>query len=405
VASVDGIRGWSRLVAAIAGQAILPTVAEMHRAISAGVFRWLGPPGRPVWHFHDRMVGHAYGVTGVAMRSAGELGAIVAPYLGQAEVETSRAALKARAIAHGVLAEELLRSSPELDLEVTLRRAGRAITPDAASLRVAYPEASADLVVFVHGLVDSEDVWAPRAADESSLPALGDAVGATSLFIRYGSGRAIGRNGADLADLLEAVMRAWPVAVERIVVVGHSMGGLVARAACAIASDRQHVWLSALTDVVYLGTPHLGSWLEKATNVGGWVLRRASPHSAPIASLLEHRSRGIKDLRHGTLVEDAWGSTPVDALLSGLAEDLPWLEGVTHHLVVGRARPSAAHPLNTVFGDSLVRAGSARGTGRRRRIGEGGPVVITEVDASHTVLVRHPTVGALLTEVLGAGYA
>jgi hypothetical protein len=130
------------------------------------------------------------------------------------------------------------------------------------------------------------------------------------------------------------------------------------------------------------------------------VLRRVSTRTAPIAVLIEQRSRGIKDLRHGTLVEDGGESATVDGLLTGLVPDEPWLDGTTHHLVVGRLRPSAGHPLNIVFGDTLVRSGSARGTGRRRRIADGGPVVVNEVPASHTSLVRQPAVGALLAELV-----
>jgi pimeloyl-ACP methyl ester carboxylesterase len=398
MASVSDLQGWSRLTAAVAEQAILPTVQDLHRAISDGAFRWVGPLGRPFRGLHDRVVAHAYEATSVALRAAGEVGAIVATHVGDDGTQPSAAALKGRAIAHGVVAQELLTHSPTLDVEMTLRVDGGEVPADRASLHAAFPAASSSLVVFVHGLVDSEAVWSSEAPDGACLPDVVERAGASPLLVRYGSGRAVGRNGADLAELLEAATLVWPVPVTRIVLVGHSMGGLVARAACATAQERRHRWLSALRDVAYLGTPHLGSWLEKAANVGGWVLRRASTRSAPIAGLLEQRSRGIKDLRHGTLVEDGWGATSVDDLLSGRVPDLHWLEGVTHHLVVGRVRPGA-HPVNLAFGDALVRSGSASGVGRRRRIGEGGPTVVTEVDASHTALVRHPAVAALLAEV------
>jgi pimeloyl-ACP methyl ester carboxylesterase len=399
MAAVSDIQAWSRLTAAVAEQAILPTVYGMHRVISDGAFRWVGPLGRPVKRLYDRVVADAYEATSLGLRAAGEVGAIVASHVGDDGSQPSALTLKGRAIAHGVLAEELLTDNPTLAVEVTLRVDGREVAVDRASLQAAFPAASSRVFVFVHGLVDSEAVWSSTAPNEASLPALVERAGASPHLVRYGSGRAIGRNGADLAELLEAVTLAWPLPVTRIVLVGHSMGGLVTRAACATAQERGHGWVSALSDVAYLGTPHLGSWLEKATNVGGWVLRRASNRSAPIAGLLEQRSRGIKDLRHGTLVEDGRGVTSIDDLLSGLVPDLHWLEGVTHHLVIGRLRPAAAHPLNIAFGDALVRAGSARGVGRRRRIGQGGPTVVREVEASHTALVRHPAVAGLLGEL------
>jgi triacylglycerol lipase len=399
VVAAQSIQGWPRLTAALAERAILPTVQEVHRAISDGAFRLVGTLGRPGQRVHDHIVGRGYDTVRGVLRTAGELGELLAPRLGQADAEVSPAALKARAWAHGAFAEELLAGIPEFELEVSLWVAGAQVPLDRGSLQAAYAEATGALTVFVHGLVDSEDVWRPRTPDDTSLAAVAAAAGSTPLLVRYRTGLAIGRNGADLAQLLEGVTQAWPVPVTRIVVVGHSMGGLVARAACSTATARGHAWLTALSDVVYLGTPHLGSWLEKSANVAGWAMRRFSTRTAPIATFMEQRSRGIKDLRHGTLVEDGWEAATADGLLSGLMPDEPWMDGTTHHLVVGQLRAAATHPLNIAFGDKLVRSGSARGTGRHRRIADGGPVVVNEVPVSHSALVRQPAVGALLAEV------
>ena len=399
--TAQSVKGWPRLTAAIAERAVLPMVQEVHRVMTDGAFRLMGPFGPPVQRVHDHVVERGYDTARGVLRTAGELGELLAPQFRQADAEPSPGALKARAFAHGAFAEELLAGIPEFELEVSLWRDGSEVPLDRGSLEAAYADASGSLTVFVHGLVDSEDVWRPRTEDEGSLAAVAADAGTTPLLVRYPSGRAIGRNGADLAALLEAVTQAWPVPVTSIVIVGHSMGGLVARAACSTAEAREHAWLTALSDVIYLGAPHLGSWLEKSANVGGWVLRRVSKRTAPIAAFMEQRSQGIKDLRHGTLVEDVGAAGTADGLLSGRMPDEPWIDGTTHHLVVGRLRASATHPLNLVFGDTLVRSGSARGTGRRRRIADGGPVVVNEVTSSHATLLRQPAVGALLAEVTG----
>ena len=52
---------------------------------------------------------------------------------------------------------------------------------------------------------------------------------------------------------------AWPVEVERIALVGHSMGGLIMRAAGAVATEVEPPWTELVSDVVTLGTPHLGA--------------------------------------------------------------------------------------------------------------------------------------------------
>lgn len=135
--------------------------------------------------------------------------------------------------------------------------------------------------------------------------------------------------------------------------------------------------------------PHLGSWPEKVANVGTRALRHSTPSSAPIGSLLDLRSHGIKDVRFGTLVDDGWATSPIDGLSTGPAADGPWLGEVTHHPVAAGLRPSQHDPLSTVFGDGFARSVSTVGRGHRRRIG-GARFAAMPVHASHSRLVRTP---------------
>ncbi len=421
------VRGWSRLLAGVADQVLVGTVQDMHRAISDGAYRWVGPVGRPVQRVTDTAADLVYEVVRGSLRVAGELGAIVAdrgagaspapaadrgagaaasvvpavdaPGVGVPADLPSPAALKARAIAHGVVGEELMQLSPELDLDVTLHAEGREVSVDAGGLRAAYPHANGRVTVFIHGLVDTESVWFTRPETGHALPDLALAHGATPVLVRYGTGRPVGRNGADLAARLEQLVRHWPVPVTELVLVGHSMGGLLVRAAGSVAAAAGHRWVSLVGDVLYLGTPHAGSWLEKVANTTTWVLRRQS-RSAPIGTLVDGRSRGIKDLRYGTLEEDAFEGDSIDDLLTGAPSTDPLLEGVRHHLVVGRLRSARRHPLNSVFGDALVRARSAGGTGTVAGPAPDAGIRVVEVDASHTRLVRSGEVAGLLGEVL-----
>lgn len=41
-----------------------------------------------------------------------------------------------------------------------------------------------------------------------------------------------------LTELLEGVAQAWPVPVTRLAVLNHAIGGVVTRAACAVAGER-----------------------------------------------------------------------------------------------------------------------------------------------------------------------
>lgn len=393
-------QGWARLLAAVADGVVAAAVHDVHRAITNNAFRWVGPVGRPVQQVHDAVVDRVYGAVRAGLVGMGELGA--ATVRADPGATCSPAALKARAVAAGVVGADVLAAAPELDVEVTLRADGEEVVIDPTALRAAYPDAGEQLVVFVHGLVDTEAVWGVSSGrlDSAVLPDRVRAAGSSPLLIRYGTGRSIGRNGADLSEVLEGIVAAWPGAVVDLVLVAHSMGGLVVRAACEAALEREHTWTKRLSNVVYLGTPHLGAWLEKVANVTSWTLRVASPHSAPIGSLLDMRSRGIKDLRFGTLGEHAWTVAGVDDLLSGRAADTPWLDDVNHHQVVGRLHPRRRHPLNTVFGDTMVRQPSAAGQGRWRRITGAQHVQVHPVPAPHGRLMTHPDAAALLEDVL-----
>lgn len=147
------------------------------------------------------------------------------------------------------------------------------------------------LVVFLHGLIHTEQDWrhgyGRRVVDE---------IGATPLYVRYNSGLPVATNGRHLSALLDEVVADWPVPVDRLSLVGHSMGGLVARSAVHEADGR---WLDALTDVICLGSPHLGSPVERGAAIAGWLLA-GFPESAPLATVVDGRSAGIKDLAHGT---------------------------------------------------------------------------------------------------------
>lgn len=401
-AGLAAFRGWPQLIASVADGVVLTTVHDMHRAISRGAFRWVGPIARPVERVHDTLVGGVYDLVGRGLRGAGAAGALLteraaATDSGVAPVP-SRGWLRGQAIAHGVAAEHVTRSAPALDLAVALVHERQPIPPAPAVLRAAFPAATGQLVVLLHGLVHNDDLWDETAPSTATIPDVVNEVGCTPVRVRYGTGRPIGCNGQDLARLLDATVAAWPVPVTRIVLVGHSMGGLVARAAVTSAREQGRSWPSLTTDAIYLGTPHLGSWLEKVANVTSWTLRHSSSRTAPLGTLLDGRSRGIKDLRFGSLADTDYAGAPVDGLLTGHADPRPWDDAIRHHVVSGRLREPARHPLTLALGDGLVRTGAATGRGSLRRME--GTVTVVTATTRHTALTRHPAARELVRTVL-----
>lgn len=197
---------------------------------------------------------------------------------------------------NGVIGDHLVASANPLAITPRLRKHGRPLTLEREALAQALPDARRRVLVMIHGLCMNDLQWRQHGHDHGT--ALAQALDFDVLYLHYNSGLRIDDNGRQLDALLQALADAWPVPLERIVLVGHSMGGLVARAAIARAQARDAGWLAALSDVVSLGTPYHGARLERA----GHLLEHAlgiSAHSAPFQALGKLRSAGIRDLRHG----------------------------------------------------------------------------------------------------------
>jgi pimeloyl-ACP methyl ester carboxylesterase len=182
--------------------------------------------------------------------------------------------------------------------------------------------------------------------------ALAESLGYTPVYVRYNSGLPIVQNGQLLAERLEALLEAWPCPIEEITILGHSMGGLVARSACLAGEEGRHLWRRSLSRLVFLGTPHHGAPLERGGH-GLDFLLDLSPYSAPFTRLGKARSAGIRDLRHGTITRGAHRTVPLPS-------------GVACYCVA--ASLSDRHGLvnDRLVGDGLVPLDSALGRHRDR---------------------------------------
>ncbi|SHH43755.1 triacylglycerol lipase [Massilia sp. CF038] len=234
------------------------------------------------------------GVTSLVYRSVkgatrlvgGGLDAVLgrlAPALGSPSEWAGREALVAAL--NGVLGDRLAASGNALAIPMRLRVAG---------------EPSARIVLLAHGLCMNDAQWLRDRHDHGAM--LARERGYTPVYLHYNSGRHIADNGRELAAQLQTLVDGWPVPVEEIAIVAHSMGGLVARSSCHAAAESGHGWLQRLRSMVFLGTPHHGAPLERG---GNWVhlLTDSSVYSAPFSRLAKIRSAGITDLRHGSVLD------------------------------------------------------------------------------------------------------
>jgi pimeloyl-ACP methyl ester carboxylesterase len=226
-------------------------------------------------------------------------------------------------------------------------------------------------------------------------------LGCTAIHVRYNTGRHISENGRSLDELLEEVCDSWPVPVEEIDLVGHSMGGLVARSACHYGSEGGSQWVRHVSHVVSLGTPHLGAPLAQAVHVADAALH-AVPEVRPFGSVLRRRSAGIRDLRHGSLVDEDWHGRDPHSLRKEAMTEVPLLDGATHCFVAATITASPRHPLGRLVGDALVLEPSASGRGRDRRIPFRAEHGMHVGRTHHLALLNHPVVYERLLEWLSA---
>ena len=253
---------------------------------------------------------------------------------------------------NGVMGDRLQAIDNPLAQTLELRHQGRRLPLESTALlhdRLA--GASSHLIVLVHGLCMNDTQWRRNGHDHGEF--LAQALGATTVYVRYNSGLHIAANGRELARQLEWLAAQWPVPLQSITLIGHSMGGLVARAACETAQEASHRWRPLLQHLVFLGTPHHGAPLERA---GQWLNTQlaATPFTAPFTRLGQLRSAGITDLHQGRVRE-------------GAHEPLPLPEGVACFAVAAALAPRRGLLADRLTGDGLVPLRSALGQHDDRR--------------------------------------
>jgi len=265
------------------------------------------------------------------------------------------------AVLNGVIGDYLVKTGNDLAIELQLfAKVGgeRPLVLARADLARALPAAAGRLVVLVHGLMSTEQIWEMTDGTDYGTRLMSD-LGYTPLYVRYNSGRQIGENGARLSETLTSLMAAYPVPVEEIVLLAHSMGGLVVRSACHVARRDASSWLSKVKRAIYLGTPHLGAPLERIGRVVTSALRMVDdPYTRLVADIANLRSEGLKDLGNADLTrEDRARDRGWSIALTDPRHPVPLLPEIEHHLVAGSI---AEHPvLTALFGDSIVPVESA----------------------------------------------
>jgi pimeloyl-ACP methyl ester carboxylesterase len=294
---------------------------------------------------------------------------------------------------NGIWGDTLARNRNGLALPMTVRAAGSDVEPTPAALRRAFPRATGRLAVFVHGLCETDDAWMLGGARHVPYGfRLQAELGYTPLYVRYNTGRHISENGRELAQLLDEIVTAWPTDVHEVSLIGHSMGGLVARSACHYGADTS--WCGRIRHVFTLGAPHLGAPLERAAARAGFALSRLPETRALLARPLNLRSVGIKDLRYGYLVDECWLDRDCDAFLQDTSSEVPFLPTATHYFVCATLSREPDAMAGRIVGDLLVLKASAWHQRRGERLRFAVENYQHVGGANHFELLNHPAIYA-----------
>lgn len=344
---LSDLRGATRMVFD-ATVGITEIVEQMHRTIQLRP----GPVG-------SSAVDRTRGITGLVYRSIqGSMRLIgrgvdsslapLAALLPVVESTPNRDALLSAL--NGVCGDHLVRTDNPLASKMSLRYHDRDRQVDPENPLSARGlggdgDSTSKLLVLVHGLCLNDRQWTRDGHDHGA--SLADDLGYTPLYLRYNSGLHIERNGQALAAILETLTKKWTQPVQELVIVGHSMGGLVARSACQHGLDSGNAWPRLLRKLVFLGTPHHGAPLERG---GHWLIRvmGLSPYTAPFMRIGELRSAGITDLRHGSVK-------------SGTGEPVPLPTGVRCYAAAATLGARRSLLSKRLVGDGLVPLDSALG--------------------------------------------
>ncbi|MFE3545337.1 esterase/lipase family protein [Nocardia sp. NPDC059177] len=366
-------------------------IAAVHRAISDRVFAavraGVGAAADPVKIVHDAITDSVYAAVGGTGFVVGEVASAVQMPGVPAPSRTVWGAGVLAAV-QGLIGDSLEDQAPILASPMTIRVEGAPVAAELLPAHVLVP--TSRLVVLVHGLVETEHSW--RLGGRPDYGELLEAdLGYTPVHVRYNTGLHISENAAQLDALLTRLVASWPMPVHEICLVGHSMGGLVARSACHRADEAGADWVRAVRQVVCLGSPHLGAPLEQVAHYAAAAFDLL-PETRPLSALLRRRSAGIRDLRQGSLVDEDWRDLDDDTLRARAVQEVPLIVHADHYFVTATITRSPKHPLGRVVGDGLVLTGSGSGRGRSRRIGLGEVNGLHVPAANHFSLLNHDAV-------------
>jgi len=300
-------------------------------------------------------------------------------------VEAIQAAL------NGLIGDYLEEKENPLGISMQFRYQSKVIVLDSKSINITYPKINGNILLMVHGSCMNDIQWTRKEHNHGLF--LAEELNKTPVFLHYNSGRHISSNGQNFNELLEALVMHWPIKVEELSIVAHSMGGLVTRSALYYGQQQKKLWVKDLKKIVFLGTPHHGAPLEQAGNYLDTILE-SIPYSKPFARLGKIRSAGITDLRYGNLIDEDWQEQDRFELLEDKRLPIPLPKKIECYSIAAIHGKESNTVSSKLIGDGLVNVQSALGqhkdASRKLHFKKKNTLVVYE--ASHLDLLNNTEV-------------
>ena len=298
-----------------------------------------------------------------------------------------------RAIVNGVFGDQLHASRNQLTIPMMLRQQGVALSNE--QIAQAIQDSDGTLLIWLHGSCMHDLQWRDQRCDYDR--ALQEQLGLRSAYLHYNTGLHISENGRLLADYLERLYSRLLQKPNNIVLVGHSMGGLVARSACYYGEQGDHQWRSRLKQMICLGSPHHGAMLERGGNLIDQLLQ-LSQYSGPLTKLSKERSCGVTDLRYGNIIDEDWLDRDRFELEQTRRRITPLPDDVACYAVAATLASGSSAFNDHLLGDGLVTVNSALGRHDQREhcLAFADSRCFIARKLSHTDLLRNPDVLAFI---------
>ncbi len=263
-----------------------------------------------------------------------------------------------RAVLNGVIGDYLEETKNPLQIKMGFRKNQKEFSLHPEIIKRVYPKVNGKILLLIHGSCMNDALWKRKDHDHGIT--LSNALGKTTVYLNYNSGRHISDNGQALNNQLESLIKNWPVPIEDFTILAHSMGGLVARSAVYYGKESKKSWTKKLKKMIFLGTPHHGAPLEQAGNYLDLLLETI-PYTKPFARLGKIRSAGVTDLRFGNLITEDWEEIDRFKLESDHRKTIPLPKSISCYSIAGIISKEKSSLTNEWLGDKMVPVKSALG--------------------------------------------